>query len=151
MEVSGRVDPAVEIANARAADGGRSGRRVVYHEVLGAHLRNLRRVRKVKLAAIAKRFDVSVARLTKVENGTRGPSPATLEMYSEVLQVPLLDLLADVADRYRELLDPFDPALGVRLSPCVRSLHGLALYAGIPTPDRSGAAPTPPGRRPPRR
>ncbi|MBB5808211.1 transcriptional regulator with XRE-family HTH domain [Saccharothrix ecbatanensis] len=107
-------------------------RRATYQEVLGAHLRALRRQRDVKASVIAERFEVSEALLSKVERGARGPSPATLAMYCEVLGVPLLDLLADVAMRHRELLDPFDPLLRLELPPYVRALDGLALYAGIP-------------------
>ncbi|MFT7841358.1 helix-turn-helix transcriptional regulator [Saccharothrix sp. BKS2] len=131
LDMPGKAGTVVEVAEVKSVERGRAGRRTVYHEVLGTHLRDLRRERKVKLVVIAKRFNVSVARLSKVENGTRGPSPATLAVYSEVLQVPLLDLLANVVDRYRESLDPFDPALRVQLPAHVRSLHGLALYVGI--------------------
>ncbi|MDU0289207.1 helix-turn-helix transcriptional regulator [Saccharothrix longispora] len=110
----------------------RPARRALYHVVLGAHLRKLRERRGVSIARIAEHFDVSQALLIKVENGRRGPSPASLAMYCEVLGLPMLDLLADVAELHREMVDPFDPLLRTALTPDMRALDGLALYAGIP-------------------
>ncbi|MDQ2586010.1 helix-turn-helix domain-containing protein [Saccharothrix yanglingensis] len=107
-------------------------RRSVYYQVLGAHLRQLRRRRDVSTVDMAERFGVSVAMFSKIEQGTRGPSPAALEMYAEVTGVPLLELLAGAATRHRERLDPFDLLLRVELPEHVRALDGLALYAGIP-------------------
>jgi transcriptional regulator with XRE-family HTH domain len=110
----------------------RPARRALYHVVLGAHLRKLRERRGIPVAGIASRFDVSEALLSKIENGRRGPSPASLAMYCDVLGVPVLDLLADVARMHREMVDPFDPLLRATLTPAMRALDGLALYAGIP-------------------
>jgi transcriptional regulator with XRE-family HTH domain len=107
-------------------------RRVLYHEVLGAYLRQLRQERELSISQIAAPFEVSEALLSKIENGRRGPSPATLALYCEVLDMPLLELLADVAKRHREMVDPFDPLLRATLTPAMRALDGLALYAGIP-------------------
>jgi transcriptional regulator with XRE-family HTH domain len=107
-------------------------RRVLYHEVLGAYLRQLRQERELSISQIAAPFEVSEALLSKIENGRRGPSPATLALYCEVLDMPLLELLADVAKRHREMVDPFDPLLRVKLPTYVRILDGLALYAGVP-------------------
>ena len=81
---------------------------------------------------MAARFGISVAMLTKIERGTRGPSPAALEMYSKVTSVPLLELLAQVAVRHREHRNPFDALLAVELPEYVRALDGPALYADIP-------------------
>lgn len=107
-------------------------RRALYHAVLGEHLRMLREERDMPLSRVARRFDVSMALLSKVERGTRGASPASLSLYCEVLDVPLLELLADVAVRHREAVDPFDPLLRVQVPPHLRALDGLAAYAGIP-------------------
>lgn len=110
----------------------RPARRALYHVVLGAHLRKLRERRGIPVARIASRFGVSEALLSKIENGRRGASPASLAIYCDVLGVPVLDLLADVARMHREMVDPFDPLLRTTLTPTMRALDGLALYAGIP-------------------
>lgn len=110
----------------------RPARRALYHVVLGGHLRKLREGRGIPVARIASRFDVSEALLSKIENGRRGASPASLAIYCDVLGVPVLDLLADVARMHREMVDPFDPLLRTTLTPTMRALDGLALYAGIP-------------------
>ena len=111
-------------------------RRVVsrpeYNQLLGAHLRGLRKERGVKSIHVASVFGVSAAMLSKVEAGTRAPSTSSLAVYCDALEVDMLRLLGDVADRYRQESDPFG-LLGHGGVPAqLRALDGLALFVDLP-------------------
>ncbi len=103
-----------------------------YTQLLGAHLRGLRRERGVRSTHVATGFGVSTATLSKIEAGTRAPSTLSLAVYCDALEVDMLRLLGDVADRYRQEADPFG-LLGHGGVPAgLRALDGLALFVDLP-------------------
>jgi transcriptional regulator with XRE-family HTH domain len=103
--------------------------RADYHRVLGRHLRALREARGITGVDLAERFDISASAVSKIENGTRSPSPASLGFYCEALEVDVLDLLAQVGLTYRLHRNPFSAREPSQIS---LLLDGLALYAGVP-------------------
>jgi transcriptional regulator with XRE-family HTH domain len=103
-----------------------------YIQLLGAHLRGLRRERGLKTTHVANGFGVSIATLSKIEAGTRAPSTVSLAVYCDALEADMLRLLGDVADRYRQEADPFG-LLGHGGVPAhLRALDGLALFVDLP-------------------
>ncbi len=106
--------------------------RSAYHAVLGGHLRRLRVEKGVPTSLLVEGFDVSTALISKVERGQRGMSASSLGVYCDALGVDLLDMLGEVAARYRQEHDPFDVMTPAALPYFVRQLDGLALFAQIP-------------------
>ena len=106
-----------------------SPQRAVYQQVLGAHLRELRKQRGFKGTELVRRSGVSTALVCKVEKGFRGPSAESLAALCEALEVDMLDLLAEVGEAHRRACNP-DGA--VTVSAYLRRMDGLALFAGLP-------------------
>ena len=105
-----------------------------YHAALGSYLRTLRNERGVKPAAMAAEYGVSDALISKAERGRRGLSALSLSVYCDALNVDLLDMLADVAAKYRQEQEPLRLLDFSGVPYFVRQLDGLALFAEIPEP-----------------
>ncbi|MCS7484410.1 helix-turn-helix domain-containing protein [Umezawaea endophytica] len=108
----------------------RSAHRADYHRVLGVHLRALREAQGITGLEMAERFGMSTAWVSKIENGQRGPSPASLGHYCDALEIGVVDLLAQVGITYRLHRNPFSTQ---EPSQTTLWLDGLALYAGFPS------------------
>ncbi|PRY46619.1 hypothetical protein CLV43_101897 [Umezawaea tangerina] len=79
---------------------------------------------------MTKRFPMSTASVSKIENGQRGPSPTSLGYYCDALEIGVVDLLAQVGVTYRLHRNPFSAQ---EPSQTTLWLDGLALYAGLPS------------------
>ncbi|MFW6597739.1 helix-turn-helix domain-containing protein [Propionibacteriaceae bacterium Y2011] len=70
----------------------------LWREVLGARLRELRRVRRFTLARTAARAGISTQYLSEVERGLKEPSSEVIAAISGALGISLLELTSVVAD-----------------------------------------------------
>ena len=107
----------------------RRAQRADYHQVLGRHLRALREAREITGLDLAERYGMSTSSVSKIEKGTRSPSPTLLGFYCDALEVDALDLLAQVGLTYRLHRNPFTAREPSHIS---LLLDGLALYVGVP-------------------
>jgi transcriptional regulator with XRE-family HTH domain len=106
-----------------------SAQRAAYQQVLGEHLRGLRKRSGLRGSELMRWAGVSSALVSKVEKGFRGPSAESLAALCDALEVDMLDLLAEVGEAHRRACNP-DGA--VIVSAYLRRMDGLALFAGFP-------------------